>query len=294
MVLAGPFTNHILAAEGPKLGDCFYDTLTVSNPGGSSPPIICGYNTGQHIFVPASDACNTINIDIDAGTTTTTRQWQIKTTQYECGNMMSPELDCLQYFTATSGTVATFNWDTTASTVANSQVHLSNQYYDVCFRRARSQCSICFSPQVAESSTAASSYGLGSSSDDAAAKNLVGSGCTGVTTQPADTGLGDYIEIPNLQPSIGASGTVTITARLCGAIFNAKTGNGETAPATACTFATPFKIGVHFDEGESLVDTKVDSAARKKGENLDSGDIATGDGYGYSGFWLAYWQNACT
>ena len=127
MVLAGPFTNHILAKEGPKLGDCIFDTLTVSNPGGSSPPIICGYNTGQHIFVPASDACNTVNIDIDTGTTTTTRKWQLKYTQYECGSMLAPEQDCLQYFTAQTGTVATFNWDTTATTVANSQVHLSNQ-----------------------------------------------------------------------------------------------------------------------------------------------------------------------
>ena len=91
---------------------------------------------------------------------------------------------------------------------------------------------------------------------------------------------------------------MSTTARLCGAIFNAKTGNGETAPATACTFATPFKIGVHFDEGESLVGTdptgKVAAGAFKKGENVAEADLATGDGYGYSGFWLAYWQNACT
>jgi hypothetical protein len=174
-------------------------------------------------------------------------------------------------------------------------VHLSNQYYDICFRRVRSQCSICFSPQVAETAaTKASSYGLGSSSDDAAPKNNVGSSCTGVTTQPADTGLGDYIEIANLQPSIGTSGSVTTTARLCGAIFNANTGNGETAPATACTFATPFKLSVHFDEGESLVDTAASNSALKKGENVATADLKTGDGYGYSGFWLAYWMNACT
>ena len=55
------------------------------------------------MFVPASEQCNTINIDIDTGTTTTTRKWQIKVTQYECGNMMSPEQDCLQYHTASTG-----------------------------------------------------------------------------------------------------------------------------------------------------------------------------------------------
>ena len=76
---------------------------SLSNPGGPIPPTICGYNTGQHMFVPASPQCNQINIDIDTGTTTTTRKWQIKVTQYECGNMMAPEQDCLQYHTAASG-----------------------------------------------------------------------------------------------------------------------------------------------------------------------------------------------
>ena len=74
-----------------------------SNPGGPIPPTICGYNTGQHMFVPASPQCNQINIDIDTDSTTTTRNWQIKVTQYECGNMMAPEQDCLQYHTASTG-----------------------------------------------------------------------------------------------------------------------------------------------------------------------------------------------
>ena len=71
----------------------------MTNPGGRGSPTICGYNTGQHMFVPASDLCNTINIDIDTGTTSTTRKWQIKVTQYECNNLRSPGQDCLQYLT---------------------------------------------------------------------------------------------------------------------------------------------------------------------------------------------------
>ena len=46
MVLADPFKTTTVAASGPKVGDCVTDTLTVSNPGGTSPPVICGYNTG--------------------------------------------------------------------------------------------------------------------------------------------------------------------------------------------------------------------------------------------------------
>merc|ERR1711862_235887 len=145
MVLSGPSTISSTAVytDGTRVGDCGTDSLTISNPGGPKPPTICGYNTGQHMYVPASDGCNQVNIDIDTGSTSTTRKWQIKVTQYECGNMMSPEQDCLQYHTASTGTIASYNFDTTASgSVATTQYHLSNQYYDICIRRARGYCSL--------------------------------------------------------------------------------------------------------------------------------------------------------
>ena len=105
MVLTAPsgVSSTSAAADSITVGDCTVDSLTVSNPGGSTPPTICGYNTGQHMFVPASSQCNQINIDIDTLTTSTTRKWQIKVTQYECGNLMAPEQDCLQYHTASTG-----------------------------------------------------------------------------------------------------------------------------------------------------------------------------------------------
>ena len=31
----------------------------------TSPPVICGYNTGQHMYVPACPSCVTITLDID-------------------------------------------------------------------------------------------------------------------------------------------------------------------------------------------------------------------------------------
>ena len=75
MVLSDPETlpSPATVISSAKIGDCLTDTLTVSNPSYQSPPVICGYNTGQHMWVPASDQCNTINIDIDTGSTSTTR-----------------------------------------------------------------------------------------------------------------------------------------------------------------------------------------------------------------------------
>ena len=181
------------------------------NPGSASSPIICGYNTGQHMFVPASDQCNQIQINIDTGTTTTTRKWQIKTTQYTCENEMAPVADCLQYHTAQYGTIASFGWDTSASTVATSQTHLVNQYYDICIRRTRSYCSICYTPAVISTITGtSSSYGLSAGSDAPAQKSAIGAKCTGVTivgsaAASTGTGHGDYLEIANMLPSPATS-----------------------------------------------------------------------------------------
>ena len=61
------------------------------------------------MWVPASDQCNKINIDVDTGSTGTTRQWNIKVAQYECNNLAAPTSDCLQYLTADSGISSSVN-----------------------------------------------------------------------------------------------------------------------------------------------------------------------------------------
>jgi len=298
MVLSSPTTY---AAQSPaattyllgaKMGDCVTDTLTVSNPGGAVPPTICGYNTGQHMWVPASDACNQIHIDIDTGSTTTSRKWQIKVTQYECGNMMMPEQECLQYHTASEGTIASFNWDTTATTIAASQTHLSDQYYDICLRRARGYCSICYSPYIT-STTIASSYGIGTSSADPAQKANIGSQCTGVTTfsstETSQVGLGDYLEIAALQTAPATATTIAGVSRICGSFWTATTSG--TAHATACSFSTPFKVGVHFD-GDETVFSPLTAAKQTNNENQFVA-TSTGAGLGYNGFYLNYFQATC-
>ena len=89
-------------------GDCIYDTFTVTAPGSSAPPVICGYNTGQHMsaykkghykgrehrirvhsvvmysqcsahgrYVPSSALCNHLVIAMDPGLQHT-RRWHIR------------------------------------------------------------------------------------------------------------------------------------------------------------------------------------------------------------------------
>ena len=115
------------------------------------------------------------------------------------------------------GTIASFNWDTTATAVAASQTHLSDQYYDICIRRARSSCSVCYSP-VISGTTTASSFGLGANAVATIATAAVGTLVNGVTTIAPTTetdakGYGDYLEILAMQspPGIAAA---TITGKL--------------------------------------------------------------------------------
>ena len=83
---------------------------------------------------------------------------QILAIQYEAGNLMAPEGNCLQYHTASSGTFASFAWDfatygeaqaaTTTGIAPYTQFHLANQHYNVCFRREQGKTAICYTPKI--------------------------------------------------------------------------------------------------------------------------------------------------
>lgn len=301
MVIAGPGTVDLTATATVDLsastiiGDCITDSLTITNPGGSSPPTICGKNTGQHMFVPASDRCNQLKFDIDTGSSDT-RTWQIKVTQFECSSPMAPEQDCLQWHTAETGKFYTFNWDTSVATTT-AQRHLSDQYYEICFRRKSNFCQICFSPTVHEAIIIdATTFGLGSSSDDPAAKSTgtdAAGKCVGVTTlsitEDAQTGphTGDYVTLfgANNHPTTCAD--IGVATKICGVFFTVS--DATIVHNTICSCVTPFKMGVHFDTDEAYSHT-LTANKKTKSENTTP---TLGSGFGLSGFYLDYWQVAC-
>ena len=71
-------TLHCLA------GDCIYDSMTVTTPGSPAPPIICGYNTGQHMYVESSDQCNKIVFNLGLKSSSiSARTWMIRVSQFD-------------------------------------------------------------------------------------------------------------------------------------------------------------------------------------------------------------------
>ena len=85
-------------------------------------------------------ACNQLTFQLGnmgMGTALATRQWNIKVTQYSCDyENLAPD-GCDQYFFgANTGVVESFNY-------AGGQ-HLANQDQNVCIRRERGNCRICW------------------------------------------------------------------------------------------------------------------------------------------------------
>ena len=71
-----------------------------------------------------------------------------------------------------------------------------------------------------------------------------------------------------------------------------------TAHSTICSYATPFRVGVHFDNGESITTPPAALVGNDLWGAIENAIAVTnpatvGEGTGYNGFWLAYWQNTC-
>jgi hypothetical protein len=64
--------------------------------------------------------CHSVNFHVGAGVTTS-RAWTLKVVQYDCGveDIAGPQ-GCLQYHTADTGTIESFNFPTTAALGATS------------------------------------------------------------------------------------------------------------------------------------------------------------------------------
>jgi len=274
-VTAGPevgTTETVVTTIGSGIGDCVTDSFSISNPGGTGSPVICGINTGQHMILDASDECHTVNFLI-GGDTGTTRQWDIKVTQYGCDqDDVSGPPGCLQYLTETQNNIASFNFPT-GSAVTATATHLSNQYYNICIRRASGYCYICYSPTIIGTSAAITQQSFGVSlSADAVPKAAVDTQCAQ-----------DYLAIPGANTQVIAAIVGTVAAdvnRICGRFFDIV--NTAIAGATVCTNQTPFIVGVNFDGNEIVaIDTDASTAETK----LHPGGIV--------GFKLTYFQRTC-
>lgn len=222
-----------------KKGQCADDSLTISNPSGPNPPLVCGTLTGQHMYFDASSSCHTIMAMIGSTDTTTSREWSIRVSQIECSNPMMAPSGCLQYHTGTTGYIYNFGWQGSTALATSTTSHQNNQAYTICFRREEGYCSMEYY---------AESAGFAVSPTSTASTSLFGDSCSA-----------DYLTIPGLKESPATATTAFVTAigdRICGLAWKYPAGSPG-ASKTLVTFTKPFSVGVNFDgEDETSTDSQ--------------------------------------
>jgi len=277
--LSAPYTSTAGAAAADQnfltnIGTCQTDFFSVSVPGGKAPPMICGENSGYHMYVPASSTCNVLSSFFGSSTTATTSAFTIKITQIKCNAKNKAPEGCLQYLTASSGSFSTYNYN------SGNGPHLANQDYCYCIRAERTACTICYS---------ALSPGLGIGRGGT---QLLDTWCgyeagvsIGGATADTDWSSFDHVVIPNSQcPVTTAAGTaIPSVDRYCGTTFScavAPVSNPTTAASnTVCTSTKPFQFCVKTNGQENY--------------NADAG--ATNDentAGGSKGFQMSYFQSS--
>merc|ERR1711884_308983 len=236
-MLAAPYVPDDGAGTGKgadhaaATGDCLTDTFSISGPN-SGTPVICGTNDGQHMIVDTDGtSCLTVNFGIGAADGTS-RNWDIMTTQYRCGEEAGGPPGCLQWNMAAQGDVRSFNFPRQArgAAVADTTTHLSSQRYSICIRRPTGTTSICYIPctYVAMDGNAnvQQSFGLSTANGDE-------------QSSVSDTRcLQDYIEIiGGTTAAIAAAGKMSDMNMWCGRNFATATDVNfvNAAAASVCT-----------------------------------------------------------
>jgi len=269
-------------AEAFATGDCLIDTFKITGPQGGT-PAICGTNEGQHMIVD-TDGSSCVTVDFGIGGGTATRQWDIMTTQYRCGEEAGGPQGCLQWHMAAAGSFRSFNFPLQArgAAVSDDVVHLSSQRYSICIRKPAGTDRICYIPCTVPAAAAADdqqAFGLSIARDNANAQSAVG--VTECST--------DYIEILGGTSAANVMMTPPVAgdnSQWCGRSFNWE--NGQAAiiadVESVCTRSVPFKVRVNFDENEKAADP---TNAGTADTNATDGEFATRPG-GIIGFSLCY------
>lgn len=216
------------------------DSLTVTGQTGINPPVICGINTGYHMYVDIGTA-STDTAKIEFYTTAGNKNWNARVTQIPCDASYRPPSGCTQYFTGTTGTVASYGFQ--------SGQLLQSQQYNNCIRQEEGYCSITYS----ESSTTSPDPFI-----------MTNDGAANAAESTVDICINSYVRVPDGQIIAG-----TLANQFCGAALGV---DGDTNPAPVSSTSTPFTLGVFTAAAEMEQTNTANTAAT--GFNLDYAQTA--------------------
>ncbi|XP_030374215.1 uncharacterized protein LOC115623811 [Scaptodrosophila lebanonensis] len=131
----------------PTNGDCLDDQFIVSGQNANfHVPVLCGINTGQHIYVHVGDTTEgKIYLSIFVKVSSGGRSFNIKISQLE--DELAPT-NCLQYFSDGEGIIKSFNYDLDGTIVDNREAsYFNNLNYAICLARSKNVCSVAYSTE---------------------------------------------------------------------------------------------------------------------------------------------------
>ncbi|XP_076311031.1 uncharacterized protein LOC143225463 isoform X2 [Tachypleus tridentatus] len=131
---------------GPDLitGTCRVDSFSVSGQDiNSIVPVLCGKNSGQHVYVEVGSSSGPFSVRIITSNVTYSRKWKIRVSQIFCNSINKAPPGCLQYYSGTTGLFQSFNYGNQNP----EKGYLANLNYAICFRRETGMCVTNFSPE---------------------------------------------------------------------------------------------------------------------------------------------------
>jgi len=260
--VSGEAVSTFATAKGASLATrCLTDVFSVSNPGGPSPPQICGNNVDEHMYVDMGAEC--IDLTFQLGLTGALEaKWNIRVTQYEATYDNLAPFGCTQYFwkqdsdSDGKGTIQSYNW--------SGNKHLADQDQVICIRREDDKNKICYSTSM---QTDFSISGLpGKWHTKASCGGYAGTAMAGGTYR-------DALIIRSLEKEDGGLLTMPVS-NICGqsglSINLADNMDVPAAGVKVCSSAVPFIVTFTSDAWEADVEsTAATAASDNKGFKLN-------------------------
>jgi len=254
---AGGVVTTFAGKTASEATRCLTDVFSVSNPGGPSPPQICGNNVDEHMYVDMGADC--IDLTFQLGLTGTLEaKWNIRVTQYEATYDNLAPFGCTQYFwkrdsdSDGKGTIQSYNW--------SGSKHLADQDQVICIRREDDKTKICYSTtettDLSISGTTAMWYPIKASCGGYAATAMAGGTFRdALLIRSLSNEAGAALGISNICGQVGLSNTVA-------------TGNVAAAGVKVCSSAVPFIVTFTSDSWEEVA-TEQAATTDNKGFKLN-------------------------
>jgi len=247
--VAGGVVTTFAGKTASEATRCLTDVFSVSNPGGPSPPQICGNNVDEHMYVDMGAECIDLTFQLSL-TGSLDAKWNIRVTQYEKTYDNLAPFGCTQYFwkqdsdSDGKGTIQSYNW--------SGARHLADQNQVICIRREDDKTKICYSTTEVTDFSISGANGMWSPAKAT---------CGGYAKQGSGT-FRDALIIRSLEKSTGAALAIS---NICGqqGLSTAVATVAATAGKKVCSSAVPFIVTFTSDSWEQSEDESVTDGDNK-------------------------------